>query len=317
VVGGMVSGAIHDREGEQGVLVNSPAHPSPWMAYGDGHLDDPKNADSKSEATSGIKEAKADLDEAYVIGDSERVDKSKIPAPSALPSAIYFGFDHWDLSSVAAALLDGARSYMLYTPQAVVSLVGHADPIGDTGYNLDLGAKRARTVAAEIEKGGIDRARVAESSEGEAGMAATRPRDYWRDRRVNLVWSTSTGLASHDVAYERSMAKVKAQIGPPYLAENRFPTPVAGMNPEIPEWHWGKLDPGFQKEIADWVTGMVKPSVASIVSSSQLDPIDVYDAPVYGAIVIEPRPIVQGIVNDLLADPIDFLNRGFGESAGP
>ena len=81
IVGGMVSGAIHDLEGDRGVVVNSKAHPAPWTAYGDGLLDDPRNAASKAEAIAGIAEAKADIDQAYLIGVGERIAKASVPSP--------------------------------------------------------------------------------------------------------------------------------------------------------------------------------------------------------------------------------------------
>ncbi len=322
IVGGMVSGAIHDLEGDRGVVVNSKAHATPWTAYGDGKLDDPRNAVSKSEAITGIAEAKADVDQAYLIGSGERVAKTSvpIPAPSALPTTVYFKFDSAALSGGATADMRGALAYMIYNPDAEVSIVGYTDPIGTPSYNMGLGNRRADAVASVLLKGGVDPKRVPTASAGATGLVTTKPTDYWLDRRVTLAWSwpvTGSTAISHDVAYERALAAVKSRIGPPYLAENRLPEPVAGANPAVPEWHWGKLDPSFQAEIASWVGKQVKPKVGAIISSPKLDPIPI-TLPKVGTVVnVEPRPIVQGIIDDLLADPIDFLNKGFGEKAGP
>ena len=320
IVGGMVSGAIHDLEGDRGVVVNSKAHPAPWTAYGDGLLDDPRNAASKAEAIAGIAEAKADIDQAYLIGVGERIAKASvpIPAPSALPATIYFGFDSSALSPTARADMRRALAYMTYNPDVEVSIVGYTDPIGTPSYNMGLGSRRADAVASILLAGGIALERVSSVSAGETSPVSTKPADYWRNRRVTLVWTWPTSgpaAASHDVAYERSMDAVNSRIGPPYGAEKRFPEPVAGANPDIPEWHWGKLDPSFRGQIASWVGRQVTPYVGTITSSPLLAPISI---PVAGTTVtVDPRPIVRRIVDDLLANPIDFLNKGFGEEAGP
>ena len=319
IVGGMVSGTIHDLEGDRGVVVHSKAHPLPWTAYGDGLLDDPRNAVSKGEAVAGVAEAKADIDQAYLIGSGERKSKSTVPIPSALPSLLYFGFDSSALNAKAQKDMSGALAYMTYNPDTEVNIVGHTDPIGTTGYNMGLGSRRAEVVASVLTAGGVDPKRVPTASAGESSLVTTKPAQYWRDRRVTLTWgSTITGpsAASHDVAYERAQAAVASRIGPPYMAEQRIPEPVAGANPAIPEWHWGKLDPTFQKTVASWVSRQVTPYTATITSSPALAPITV---PVAGVttVTVDPKPIVKGIIDDLLANPIDFLNRGFGEDAGP
>jgi outer membrane protein OmpA-like peptidoglycan-associated protein len=315
IVGGMVSGAIHDLEGARGVVVNSKAHPAAWTAYGDGKLDDPRNAVSKAEAVAGVAEAKADIDQAYLIASGERIAKAKvpIPVPSALPSIIYFKFDSSALNASPKTDMAGALAYMTYNPDAEVSIVGYTDPIGTPIYNEGLGQRRADSVASVLLGGGIAKSRVTTTSAGETGLVTTKPADYRLDRRATLTWSSAPpgpAAKSRDVAYERAQAAVTRLIGPPYVAEQRLPEPVAAANPAIPEWHWGKLDPSFQGEIAKWVGSNVRPYVGKILGF--LKPIAVA-----GSITVDPKPIVKGILDDLLADPIDFLNKGFGEKAGP
>jgi outer membrane protein OmpA-like peptidoglycan-associated protein len=318
IVGGMVSGTIHDLEGDRGVVVRSRAHPAPWTAYGDGLLDDPRNADSRAEAVAGVAEAKADIDLAYLIALGEHTRKSTVPLPTALPSVVYFGFDDSSLSPTATTDMAGALSYMTYNPEVEVDVVGYTDPIGKPGYNIDLGGRRAEKAASVMIAGGIAPARVHTSSAGETGLVTTNPAQYWRDRRVTLNWrSVPSGSAiTRDVAYERAAAAVAARIPPPYKAEQRLPEPVAGANPAIPEWHWGKLDRTFQAQIGTWISHQLTPYIGMVTSSPALAPIVV---PIAGStsVTVDPRPIVTGIVHDLLADPIAFLNAGFGEDAGP
>jgi outer membrane protein OmpA-like peptidoglycan-associated protein len=314
----MVSGAIHDLEGGRGVIVSSKAHPTPWPAFGDGLLDDPRNAVSKGEAIAGVAEAKADIDQAYLIGIGERIAKGSVSIPSALPSVIFFGFDSSMLSSTARTNMRSALAYMTYNPEVEVSVEGHTDPIGTPTYNMGLGSRRADAIASVLLTGGIDPKRVSTASAGESSLVTTKPAEYWRDRRVTLAWSSSGSFtASHDIAYERALATVNSRIGPPYWAEKRFPEPVAGANPTIPEWHWGKLDPVFQGEIAAWVVRLLTPKASDITSSRWLDPVPVHVPGTKATVLVQVKPIAKSIIDDLLADPISFLNAGFGEKAGP
>jgi outer membrane protein OmpA-like peptidoglycan-associated protein len=324
LVAGMIAGTIHDLEGgkiengaviKQGVVVNSKAHPDEWTAYGDSLLDAPQNKTSKGEAIAGIAEAKNDIDEAYEIGKAEAAPAISIPPPSALPKIIYFTFDSWALSGTAGSEIGAALAYMKYNPDVTVRIVGYTDEIGTPIYNLGLGTRRADAIASVLLKGGVNAKRVTAATEGETG-ATTIPAYYYLDRRAVLTWTLPPApTASPDLPAEiRARAAVQSRIGPPYLAERRFPEPVPGKNPDLPEWHWGKLAPIFQMKIAAWVRQKVTGELKGKLDEMKPIPIEFNGVHVTD---VDVRSIAQGIANDALGDPIKFLNEAFGEEAGP
>lgn len=74
--------------------------------------------------------------------------------------AITFGFDQDTLDQQAKAVLDAQAVYMNKRPDLRFSVVGHADRVGDTSYNLDLGRRRAERVLDYLAKAGIERDRL-------------------------------------------------------------------------------------------------------------------------------------------------------------
>src|SRR5206468_708913 len=95
VIGGAVSGAMHDLEGLCGVRVTSEAHPEPWQAYGDGSLASPPaggEADvavSREQVHLAVLASQAQLGQAHDIGTRSR----RTAGAASQPHAVYFGFD--------------------------------------------------------------------------------------------------------------------------------------------------------------------------------------------------------------------------------
>lgn len=310
LVGGAVSGAIHDIEGARGVAVTSLAHPEPWHLVGDARL--AESRETRAEAEQAILAAKQDVDDAYLIGLLESISARMVPEPSSLPNQIYFGFNRDDLSVEAMMALLDAASYLTYHPEASLELVGHTDPVGRGAYNLDLGLRRARAAAGFLGREGVEAARLTTESKGEGELVSTRRSDYWRNRRVELRWRFGDGTDGRDVPLERASRRALAEIGPPYARVTRFfPTPAAGRNLPIPEWRWGRIPAELRAEISRYVVEQARPLVATVLARPELDPREVE------GYRIEPRPIAQAIINDLLADPVRFMERGFGRPAGP
>lgn len=319
-IGGMVSGAVHDMEGNRGVRVNSKAHPAPWTAYGDDLLDDPRNKESRAEAVTAVQLSKADIDLAYKLAENESKAKDAAPLPTALPATVFFKFDHSDILPAGQTALRGAVQYMIYHLEASVALEGHTDPIGKVEYNQNLGERRAMAVANFLEARGIDKRRLSVSSAGETESVTANPREFWRDRRVTLSWIEINTGVSHDVAFERARDAVKEKVGPPYKTEDHLPEPIDAANPALPDWKWGSIPASFKTEIAAWVRRQLPPHVAGVLKSPQLDPITLVDntIPMVPIVVtVQPRPVVEGIISEILADPIAFLDSAFGVDAGP
>jgi peptidoglycan-associated lipoprotein len=66
-------------------------------------------------------------------------------------------------------------------------LVGHADPRGESEYNMVLGGRRADNVKAAISNEGLAADRIATTSRGEMDATGTDEDTWARDRRVDVM----------------------------------------------------------------------------------------------------------------------------------
>lgn len=100
-----------------------------------------------------------------------------------------FDFDRSDLLPADNEVLDEIARCFNAGDLGWVSLqlVGHADPRGSHAYNLALGGRRARTVALELAKRGVDADRVFELSRGELDAVGTDEATWANDRRVDIL----------------------------------------------------------------------------------------------------------------------------------
>lgn len=66
-------------------------------------------------------------------------------------------------------------------------LVGHADPRGESEYNMVLGGRRADNVKAAISNEGLAGDRIATTSRGEMDATGTDEASWAKDRRVDVM----------------------------------------------------------------------------------------------------------------------------------
>jgi len=66
-------------------------------------------------------------------------------------------------------------------------LVGHADPRGESEYNMVLGDRRASNVKDAISNEGLAAERIATTSRGEMDATGTDEASWSRDRRVDVM----------------------------------------------------------------------------------------------------------------------------------
>lgn len=66
-------------------------------------------------------------------------------------------------------------------------LVGHADPRGESEYNMVLGDRRASNVKGAIANEGLAAERIATTSRGEMDATGTDEASWARDRRVDVM----------------------------------------------------------------------------------------------------------------------------------
>ncbi len=105
-----------------------------------------------------------------------------LPAP-------HFEFDSANVRATADPRLDKVATCFTTGPLAgrKMTLVGRADPRGETEYNFALGQRRAGNVASYIEQRGVRSAQVATTSRGELDATGTDAQGWARDRRVDML----------------------------------------------------------------------------------------------------------------------------------
>lgn len=306
---GAVSGALHDREGRNGVVVSSEDHPQPWLAMGDAQLD--KSPVSRQQAEMAVIAAREQLVRARYAGEIEQKIEKVVPATP--PATVYFGFDSAELNGGRAAT-DAAGAYLHVNRGVAVELVGHTDPLGGESYNEKLGTRRAEAARDAVIAAGAVPGQVEVTSAGESNLATTDPRRYSDNRRVEFHWQPDTSWpppdhTPADPARERAAATVSA-MGPPFPEVERYvPEAVESMNEPLPEWRWGSMDPSLVADLDTWVRDLVGPQVNTV---SEMVP-ETLEAEGY---TVAPRQIVDGILGQLIANPSKTLGNLIGTQPG-
>ncbi|HEX4517964.1 MAG TPA: OmpA family protein [Gaiellaceae bacterium] len=330
-IGGAISGAMHDEEGKNGVQVASDDHPETWTAFGDGNLD--RSPVSREQATRAIAEAKAQVDEAFVIGASEGATRDTAVAVRDPPAVVHFGFDSDALTGEGLSAADTAAAYMTYRPETVVHIVGHTDPVGTETYNQGLGQRRADSLAAALTSRGVEAGRVHADSMGEGAPITQEPKQYSRNRRAEIGWgsgSSSGGSGSSEpdpqqLATTRAMAKAQARADTglvlrfvPRPVEEREQASVPGGNTDLPEWRWGSMDHTFRDTVDTWIRAEVGTKLEDALDKvPELDE-QTETVPVTGTVIrVHPRDRAKELVRALLANPTEELGNLMGDPPGP
>lgn len=90
------------------------------------------------------------------------------PAPFTVAIDALFAFDSAALTSQAAAALDALARHLAQANYHNVDIAGHADALGQPGYNRQLSAQRAKTVRDYLIARGVDRSKITLSALGSA-----------------------------------------------------------------------------------------------------------------------------------------------------
>jgi peptidoglycan-associated lipoprotein len=149
----------------------------------------PKTADDTSSSSTSSKKGDKKGDAAKSDTDSNvQIDNKIIAACGDLPTA-HFGFDSADVQADAANALDALARCFVSGPLKgrSMKLIGHADPRGETEYNLALGQKRAGGVAGFLAKKGVEQGKMLTSSKGEFEATGTDEAGWARDRKVEVL----------------------------------------------------------------------------------------------------------------------------------
>jgi peptidoglycan-associated lipoprotein len=159
------------------------------VACGSDHVTQPDTADDilpppdPTVVADNDGDGKPKSDTSSGVGIDERIRKM-----CDLPEA-RFDFDSASVSGGAKAMLDALAKCFTDGPAKGkgLSIVGHADPRGETNYNFGLGQQRAGSVAGYLTKAGIAETRIETSSRGELEATGSDDAGWSRDRRVEIL----------------------------------------------------------------------------------------------------------------------------------
>lgn len=101
----------------------------------------------------------------------------------------FFDYDSARVTPQADRVLAGLASCFTVGPLKGrgMKLVGHADPRGDSEYNLLLGGRRAEHVGSALSKKGLVSDRISSSSRGEMDARGHDEASWAKDRRVEVM----------------------------------------------------------------------------------------------------------------------------------
>ncbi|MDX2240592.1 MAG: OmpA family protein [Leptolyngbyaceae cyanobacterium bins.302] len=113
-----------------------------------------------------------------------------------VPKNVHFAFDKDFISPATAEVLDKVATVLKDNPNILVDIQGHTDPRGSDAYNLDLGARRARSVRNYLLRQGIANERMTIRSFGKRQRATDGDTklDFARDRRVILDYKDARNI---------------------------------------------------------------------------------------------------------------------------
>jgi peptidoglycan-associated lipoprotein len=109
----------------------------------------------------------------------------------AQPDA-FFAFDSFNLDSSDRSPLSLVAKCFTSGPMKgrSLKLIGHADPRGETEYNMVLGQSRADSVAGFLEGKGLVKDHISTTSRGAMDAKGTDENTWAHDRRVDVMLGT-------------------------------------------------------------------------------------------------------------------------------
>ena len=101
----------------------------------------------------------------------------------------YFAFDSANVRPEDSKVLQLVVTCFTSGPlkARTLKLVGHADPRGDSDYNMTLGQSRADSVAGYMRSKGMDKSKSESTSRGAMDATGTDEPSWARDRRVDML----------------------------------------------------------------------------------------------------------------------------------
>lgn len=127
------------------------------------------------------------VDTAKPTSGSIHIEDKILKACGTIPMA-RFAFDSTSIEGDAAKALDALAQCFVSGPLKgqAMRLIGHADPRGETEYNLALGHKRAGSVGEYLTKKGMEQGKISTTSKGEFEASGIDEEGWARDRKVEV-----------------------------------------------------------------------------------------------------------------------------------
>ncbi len=160
------------------------------------------NEIDKSEEIDAAKDARLDDNDRILTENQRILEELKRQGADAritdrgvvvnLPDVL-FEFDRADLTSRANATISEIAVTLKSGPERNIAVEGHTDSVGTMSYNQELSDRRARSVARELERQGISRARLYPRGFGEGDPIASNKTEVGRarNRRVEVIIENS------------------------------------------------------------------------------------------------------------------------------
>lgn len=119
-------------------------------------------------------------------GEFDRANRLKAP----YNQRYHFDFNRYDVMSEDIESINVQANYLAAHPSSKVRLEGNADDRGSREYNVALGWKRAKAVAAILKQQGVSDSQIAMVSYGKEKPVAFGHDEasYRQNRRVDLIY---------------------------------------------------------------------------------------------------------------------------------
>jgi outer membrane protein OmpA-like peptidoglycan-associated protein len=118
------------------------------------------------------------------------------PIRLTVPKNVHFALDKDNISPNSGKVLDRIAQVLKENPSIIIELQGHTDIRASDAYNIDLAARRARSVRNYLIRRGIAPERMTIRSFGERQLrtGGTTRLDHARNRRVELIYQDIRGI---------------------------------------------------------------------------------------------------------------------------
>lgn len=127
------------------------------------------------------------IDSQSLGGDNAGAGKGGAGATAGAPLSVrvvHFDYDSADIKQEAYPVLQAHAAYLKANPSARLAIGGHTDERGTREYNMALGERRAKTVAAFLQSNGASAGQLEVVSYGEEKPLSTEStEEAWAENR--------------------------------------------------------------------------------------------------------------------------------------